>query len=156
MLPETDVDAVRVMTIHAAKGLEFPMVVLSGLSAAPRTPSGVQVLWPSAGGFEVRLTKTVQTNDFEAVTPLDEQMDDLERRRLLYVAATRARDHLVVSLHRKPTGRGTPTNAQLLASAGATGAGASPFTAPHGGARAGGASGAGDRPADSGIRGSPG
>ena len=130
ILPETDVDAVRVMTIHAAKGLEFPMVVLSGLSAALRTPSGVRVRWPSGGGFEVKLTKTMQTNDFEALTPLDEQMDDLERRRLLYVATTRPRDHLVVSLHRKPAGRGMPTSAQLLASAGATEAGASRFTAP--------------------------
>jgi len=36
VLPETDTDAVRVMTVHAAKGLEFPMVVLSGMSAQPR------------------------------------------------------------------------------------------------------------------------
>ncbi len=35
VLPETDVDSVRIMTIHAAKGLEFPMVVLSGMSSAP-------------------------------------------------------------------------------------------------------------------------
>jgi ATP-dependent exoDNAse (exonuclease V) beta subunit len=129
ILPETDVDAVRVMTVHAAKGLEFPMVVLSGLSSAPRLPSGVQVLWPSTGGYAVKLTKSVQTNDFEAAAPLDEQMDALERRRLLYVAATRARDHLVVSLHRKPTAGATRTNAQLLAEAGAGGAGAVAFVA---------------------------
>jgi ATP-dependent exoDNAse (exonuclease V) beta subunit len=131
ILPETDVDAVRVMTVHAAKGLEFPMVVLSGLSSAPRAPSGVQVLWPPTGGYAVKLTKSVQTNDFEAAAPLDEQMDALERRRLLYVAATRARDHLVVSLHRKPpTGAGR-TNAQLLAEAGADGAGAVALRAPE-------------------------
>ena len=35
VLPETDVDSVRIMTIHAAKGLEFPMVVLSGMSSRP-------------------------------------------------------------------------------------------------------------------------
>jgi ATP-dependent exoDNAse (exonuclease V) beta subunit len=133
ILPETDVEAVRIMTVHAAKGLEFPMVILSGLSSAARIPSGVQVIWPSDGGYEVRLTKTVQTNDFEAVQPIDEQMDALERRRLLYVAATRARDHLVVSLHRKPqTATAQPTNAQLLDSVGAAdpATGAVSYSAP--------------------------
>ncbi len=116
VLPETDVDAVRVMTVHAAKGLEFPMVVLSGMSSRPNSPRGVQLLWTSSG-YAVRLTKYVQTNDFEHVAPIDEQMDAYERRRLLYVAATRARDHLVVSLHRKDSGS---TNADILAGAGAT------------------------------------
>jgi ATP-dependent exoDNAse (exonuclease V) beta subunit len=127
VLPETDLAAVRVMTIHAAKGLEFPMVVLSGMSSAPRNPRGVRVLWTD-GGYEVSLTKVVQTNDFENVSPLDEQMDKLERRRLLYVAATRAQDHLVVSLHRKGSGS---TNAEILADAGAaTATGPVAFTPP--------------------------
>lgn len=126
VLPETDVDAVRIMTVHAAKGLEFPMVVLSGMSSAPRGGGGVRVLW-YPNGYAVRLTKSVQTNDFEAVQPVDEQMDAQERKRLLYVATTRARDHLVVSLHR--AGR-TQSNAKLLADnqAGQV-AGAVPFTA---------------------------
>lgn len=64
----------------------------------------------------MRLNKSVQTIDFEANLPLDEQMDEFERRRLLYVAVTRARDHLVVSLHR---GGGAQTNAKLLADSGA-------------------------------------
>jgi ATP-dependent exoDNAse (exonuclease V) beta subunit len=127
VLPETDLDAVRVMTVHAAKGLEFPMVVLSGMSSEPRNPRGVRVLW-TEDGYEVSLTRFVQTNDFENVSPLDEQMDKLERRRLMYVAATRAQDHLVVSLHRKGTGA---TNAEILAGAGAaTAAGAVAFTSP--------------------------
>ena len=116
VLPETDLDAVRIMTIHAAKGLEFPIVLLSGMSSRPRGPGGVKLLWPSAGGYSVRLNKSLQTNDFEVNVPLDEQMDDFERRRLLYVAATRARDHLVVSLHR---GGGAQTNARMLAESGA-------------------------------------
>lgn len=101
VLPETDVDAVRVMTIHGAKGLEFGMVVLSGISTQPRRDFGVRLLWPTKGGWSVKLTKNLQTNDFAEQLPIDEQMDDYERRRLLYVAATRARDHLVLSLHRK-------------------------------------------------------
>ncbi len=118
VLPETDADAVRVMTIHAAKGLEFPIVILSGMTAAPNRQRGVQVLWPTDGGYAVKLKASVQTEDFDLVQPVDEQMDDYERRRLLYVAATRARDHLVVSLHRSGTRRHS-SNAELLTSAGA-------------------------------------
>jgi ATP-dependent exoDNAse (exonuclease V) beta subunit len=117
VLPETDADAVRVMTIHAAKGLEFPIVILSGMTASPNRQRGVQVLWPLPGGYAVKLKASVQTEDFDLVQPVDEQMDDYERRRLLYVAATRARDHLVVSLHRSGNRRHT-SNAELLATAG--------------------------------------
>ncbi|TDO35254.1 PD-(D/E)XK nuclease superfamily protein [Kribbella sp. VKM Ac-2527] len=116
VLPETDADAVRVMTIHAAKGLEFPIVILSGMTASPNRQRGVQVLWPPAGGYAVKLKASVQTEDFDLVQPVDEQMDDYERRRLLYVAATRARDHLVVSLHRSATRRHS-SNAELFSSA---------------------------------------
>ncbi|TDU83196.1 ATP-dependent exoDNAse (exonuclease V) beta subunit [Kribbella voronezhensis] len=118
VLPETDADAVRVMTIHAAKGLEFPIVILSGMTAAPNRQRGVQVLWPPDGGYAVKLKASVQTEDFDLVQPVDEQMDDFERRRLLYVAATRARDHLVVSLHRSGSRRHS-SNAELLTGAGA-------------------------------------
>ena len=39
VLPETDTDALRILTVHAAKGLEFPVVILSGMSSlARRTP----------------------------------------------------------------------------------------------------------------------
>lgn len=130
ILPETDADAVRVMTIHAAKGLEFPIVILSGMTAAPNRQRGVQVLWPTDGGYAVKLKSSVQTEDFDLVQPVDEQMDDFERRRLLYVAATRARDHLVISLHRSGTRRHS-SNAELFASAdAATAASPTLFTGP--------------------------
>lgn len=120
VLPETDDDAVRIMTVHAAKGLEFPVTVVSGLSTAPRPrPSAAEVVFPPPPrevGY--RLAGQVTTPEYDAWKPIDEQMGFDERIRLLYVACTRARDHLVVSLHRKqrsspakPTGR---TNAELL------------------------------------------
>ena len=123
VLPESDVDSVRIMTIHAAKGLEFPMVVLSGMTAQPMSGSGVRLLW-SRAGYAVSLSKDLQTGDFQDQLPLDEQMSSFERLRLMYVATTRARDHLVVSLHRSGN---TDTNARRLAEADAASAGAVPF-----------------------------
>jgi ATP-dependent helicase/nuclease subunit A len=123
VLPETDVDSVRIMTVHAAKGLEFPMVILSGMTAQPFRGRGVRLLW-SPGGYAVSLSKELQTGDFQDQLPVDEQMSSYERLRLMYVAATRARDHLVVSLHRSGS---TDTNARRLAYAGAALAGAVPL-----------------------------
>src|SRR3546814_18624802 len=49
---------------------------------------------------DLRMGKEVVTEEFEANVPIDEQMGYDERIRLLYVACTRACDHLVLSLHR--------------------------------------------------------
>lgn len=119
VLPESDDDAVRIMTIHAAKGLEFPITILSGMSTAPQSwPSPAQVVFPSGGGVGYRFGKAVSTQEFEDWKPIDEQMAFDERVRLLYVACTRAKDHLVLSLQRKAR-RSAPepskrTNAELL------------------------------------------
>jgi len=126
ILPESDDDAVRIMTIHSAKGLEFPVTIVSGMSTVPQgRPAPAQVVFPatgggSGGGVGYRFGKNVTTLEYAEWAPIDEQMSFHERVRLLYVACTRARDHLVVSLHRKarvnppaPTRR---TNAELLLS----------------------------------------
>ncbi len=98
------------------------MVVLSGMTAQPRSRQRRAAAVATDDGYSVQLIRVVQTNDFDDAAPLDEQMDEHERRRLLYVAATRARDHLVVSLHRPAADRRPP--AELLADAGgADGAG---------------------------------
>jgi ATP-dependent helicase/nuclease subunit A len=119
ILPESDDDAVRIMTIHSAKGLEFPITIVSGMSTVPQgRPAPAQVVFPPTGGVGYRFGKYVSTFEYTEWLPIDEQMSFHERIRLLYVACTRARDHLVVSLHRKARANAPSstkrTNAELL------------------------------------------
>ncbi|MEZ5295496.1 MAG: UvrD-helicase domain-containing protein, partial [Ilumatobacteraceae bacterium] len=100
ILPEHDDDAVRIMTVHAAKGLEFPITVLSGMTTKPYAIKSNAVVW-FQDTWTISNTSTPDSI-FEDFIPIDEQMSDAERRRLLYVACTRAVDHLIVSLHRYP------------------------------------------------------
>jgi ATP-dependent helicase/nuclease subunit A len=122
VLPESDDDAVRILTVHGAKGLEFPITILSGLTTQLRArPAGVRVRFPSGGGWALKFGADVQTEEFASGEAIEEQMDRHERMRLLYVAATRARDHLVVSVHRKEARSGgvvLDTAAQVLWGAG--------------------------------------
>ena len=122
VLPETDDDAVRIMTVHGAKGLEFPIVALSGLTTQFRGGRpGVEVRFPPGAGWAIRLSKRITTADYDDFKPRDEQMDAHERLRLLYVAATRARDHLIVSTHRKPASKnanGPNTAAEIFITSG--------------------------------------
>jgi ATP-dependent exoDNAse (exonuclease V) beta subunit len=129
VLPETDDDAVRILTIHGAKGLEFPITIVSGMTtkAGGRRP-GVELVFPhDRDTYAVRVSKRVTTEEFERYAPIDEQMDFHEKLRLLYVAMTRARDHLVVSVHRPAKTPGDDntkwTHAELVwnAAAGASG-----------------------------------
>ena len=103
-VPEGDEEAVRIMTIHGAKGLEFPVVVLAGLHS-DRQPPTDRVLFEREGNkVEVRIggqRDRFATPGYEELLDKERGLADDEFVRLMYVAATRARDHLVVSMHRK-------------------------------------------------------
>jgi ATP-dependent exoDNAse (exonuclease V) beta subunit len=118
VLPETDDDAVRIMTIHGAKGLEFPITIVSGMSTLPRArPAQAEVVFPPTGPVGYKVGRAV-SDEYAEWAPIDEQMGYHERIRLLYVACTRARDHLVVSTHRRVRSSTAAderrTNAELL------------------------------------------
>ncbi|MET0895085.1 MAG: UvrD-helicase domain-containing protein [Acidimicrobiia bacterium] len=138
VLPETDDDAVRILTIHGSKGLEFPITIVSGTStAARRRTGGVQLLFPhDSDTYALRVSARVTTEEFERYAPIDEQMDFHEKLRLLYVALTRARDHLVVSVHRAartlPEDHTSWTHAELLWGAAESAPHWSAFTATEG------------------------
>ncbi|MEM7341662.1 MAG: UvrD-helicase domain-containing protein [Actinomycetota bacterium] len=99
---EPDDDAVRVLTVHGSKGLEFPMVILAGAPTVEANRArGPQVLFTPAGEAEVRIGRGRVTQGYEIQASVEEVLDRFERVRLQYVAATRARDLLVVSAHHK-------------------------------------------------------
>jgi ATP-dependent helicase/nuclease subunit A len=113
-------DSVRIMTIHAAKGLEFPITVVAGLGAAdaPNVVTGVR--WHDDVPL-VRLGRmtSAQLGD---VAVDDRHRTRAEEARLLYVAFTRAEDHLVVSMHHKDRGCVAGRLADAVIAAGATAA----------------------------------
>lgn len=101
-----DPDVARVMNLHKAKGLEAPIVILAAPWQFGSFPPGCHVDRGedgSRGYFLVtravgQATKRVaQPPDWEAKSETEQRYLDAERARLLYVAATRARQYLVVS-----------------------------------------------------------
>lgn len=99
---EEDEDAVRLLTVHKAKGLQFPVVILANLVQARR--AGPRIVAGPAGELSFRIGDLLETGDFESLAERERLRGDAETIRLLYVAATRAGDLLVVP--RSPKGGG--------------------------------------------------
>lgn len=99
-------DEVRVMTVHGAKGLEAPVVVLADTTTEPAGPFQYQdklLKLPARGEAPTmpdRIawmpTKREDTAETEAARAALTRADEDEYRRLLYVAMTRAADRLIV------------------------------------------------------------
>ncbi len=94
-------DFVQLLTIHKAKGLEFPVVVIADMSSdgGGRSDSVRCVVHRSAGTFDAKLGGKelgIQTTGFTAADASEKLREEAEDRRLFYVAATRARDRLIL------------------------------------------------------------
>jgi ATP-dependent helicase/nuclease subunit A len=90
-----DPDTVRVLSIHKAKGLEAPIVVLHDMADSGWSGVDVIPLWEE-GRVAIGFRKGCQPPGWDALTRREEQQARAEQKRLLYVACTRARDWLVI------------------------------------------------------------
>ncbi|MBV8772249.1 MAG: hypothetical protein JO166_07975 [Deltaproteobacteria bacterium] len=94
-LVEEGTEGVRLMTVHGAKGLEFPVVILADITCNEIREEAQRHIDPERGLCAVRIAGCASQD------LLDHSEDELRREReeairLLYVAITRARDLLVV------------------------------------------------------------
>ena len=94
-------NVVRLMTIHQAKGLEFPVVIVADLGRRPHSDNESIVMTPEHG---LLVCDTVGAGDDRLPNPLVDtyraavkDQEQAEAARVLYVAMTRARDRLILS-----------------------------------------------------------
>jgi ATP-dependent helicase/nuclease subunit A len=99
-LEAEQLDAVRLMTVHRAKGLEFPVVCVADLGKDGREEAG-SLRISDAGEVGLRLASlgggAVDSAELERIKAEQKLASEEEERRVFYVAATRAQEHLIFS-----------------------------------------------------------
>src|ERR1043166_11055 len=99
---EEGTDVIRLLTIHSAKGLEFKVVVVADAGRDRRSSDADEILCLPDGRLGFRVAgpssgKRLPTEEYETVKAAERDAEEAERRRLYYVAMTRAMDRLIVS-----------------------------------------------------------
>lgn len=93
-LEQSDVDAVRIMTVHGSKGLQAPVVILPDTVRQVNAKRGMGMLWDEV--FYYPLCADDYDDNCNRIIERDKQDAAEEYRRLLYVALTRAEDRLCI------------------------------------------------------------
>jgi ATP-dependent helicase/nuclease subunit A len=99
---EEGTDVIRLLTIHSAKGLEFKVVVVADAGRDRGRSDADEILCLPDGRLGFRVAdpasgKRLPTAEYETVKAAERDAEEAERRRLYYVAMTRAIDRLIVS-----------------------------------------------------------
>lgn len=99
-------NAVQIMTMHKAKGLEFDFVILPGLGKPIKADEKRLVYWMPHGD-DLLLAPIEEKGGeasplYEFLSDLNKEKEEYETLRLLYVAATRAKSQLHLFGHLKP------------------------------------------------------
>jgi ATP-dependent helicase/nuclease subunit A len=111
----TDENSLHIMTVHASKGLEFPIVFVTNLNGTPRSDSG-DVRFDETIGLVAKCKvenevdplanpTEIKPSSFSQTEEISKRQGEEEWKRLFYVAVTRARDYLVLTAHGQ--GRGS-------------------------------------------------
>jgi exodeoxyribonuclease-5 len=95
--PDAEEQSVSLITIHASKGLEWPIVIPINMTGTPKSESGLMHDFGS-GEFSIPVLN-VEPAGYSGIKSWNETEHARERVRLWYVAATRARDLLVLPRH---------------------------------------------------------
>jgi exodeoxyribonuclease-5 len=95
--PDAEENAVALVTVHAAKGLEWPVVIPINMTGSPHTETEVMQN-RRLNVFSTRVLD-VEPAGYTALKEHNEHEDGRERVRLWYVATTRARDLLILPRH---------------------------------------------------------
>ena len=110
---EAGADAVEIMTIHKAKGLEFDTVIVPGLDRTPRAGPRPLFAWKTVAGgrlLPAPIDEAGAGEDpaYKYIRDLDRAAEDIEAARLFYVAATRAKQRLHLLAVCQPAEDGAP------------------------------------------------
>ncbi|MBX7255518.1 MAG: UvrD-helicase domain-containing protein [Candidatus Hydrogenedentes bacterium] len=95
-----DANVVTVMTIHKSKGLEFPIVAIADMARGPNIRQSLPVTWHRHHGISAKTMgddgEYQECPIYRIAQGVREREERAERSRILYVAMTRARDHLLL------------------------------------------------------------